>query len=75
MAFTADEQEHFFQECYGCNPHEFKQSVKDSLTFEFGGMKMAITSILSDVQEMIARDMKEEARQYLNRVKFLINEE
>lgn len=31
-------------------------------------------SLLSDVQEMIARDMKEEARQAINRVKYIIDE-
>jgi len=31
-------------------------------------------SMLSDVQEMIERDMKEEARQTLNRVKYLLKE-
>lgn len=30
-------------------------------------------SILSDVQEMIERDMKEEARQAINRVKYILD--
>lgn len=33
-----------------------------------------VRSMLSDVQEMIERDMKEEARQQLNRVKYLLRE-
>jgi len=34
-----------------------------------GAANMALGSILSDVQELIARGDKEDARQYLNRVK------
>ena len=33
-----------------------------------------IRSMLSDVQEMIERDMKEEARLQINRVKYLLSE-
>jgi hypothetical protein len=33
-----------------------------------------IRSMLSDVQEMIERDMKEEARLQINRVKYLLKE-
>ena len=40
----------------------------------FGDDKMLLASMLSDVQEMIERDMKEEARQTLNRAKWLIRE-
>lgn len=40
----------------------------------FGDDKMLLASMLSDVQEMIERGMNEEARQTLNRAKWLIRE-
>ena len=39
-----------------------------------GDAMSMIRSMLSDVQEMIERDMKEEARLQINRVKYLLKE-
>lgn len=38
-----------------------------------GNAMSMVRSMLSDVQEMIERDMKEDARQALNRTKFLLS--
>ncbi len=37
-----------------------------------GSLPMLATSMLSDAQECIARDMHDRARQYINRAKFVI---
>jgi hypothetical protein len=57
---------------YGCDMKQFKDSVLKSASYKFSGGGLILVSILSDVQEMIERGMKEEARQHINRVKSLI---
>jgi hypothetical protein len=42
-----------------------------SATDERSAKGMLVMSMLSDVQEMLLRDLKEQARQLINRVKFL----
>jgi hypothetical protein len=75
MTMTKQEQLEWNQQCYGCNIQEFTNSVRESFAFKHGGgMQMVIMSILSDAQEMIERGMKEEARQNINRAKFLLIE-
>ena len=57
---------------YGCNIEEFMDSVKTSLAYEIHGPSLIMASLLSDAQEMIERDMKEEARHNLNKVKYIL---
>lgn len=59
---------------YGCNIEEFVVSVTDSITYKLMGMPGIVCSLLSDVQEMIERGSNEEARQYINRVKYLVHQ-
>lgn len=63
-------------QCFGCTEQESKDGITQLAEFHGygdpgreGAANMALASILSDVQELIERDHKEEARQYLNRVK------
>lgn len=51
---------------------DYMESVKSSMPYKAGGMEMVIVSLLSDAQEEIANGMAEEARQTINRVKFLV---
>ena len=51
----------------------FVKSVQDSITFKHCGPGMVIMSLMSDVQEEIKYGLAEEARQTLNRAKFLVN--
>lgn len=60
---------------FGCEIEPFVKSCEDSIAFKFSGMGMVIISMLSDVQEMIERDMKEDARQTINRVKYLVDKQ
>jgi hypothetical protein len=58
---------------FGCDIDKFEESVLESHTYRNSGGGMVLMSLLSDVQEMIERDNKEDARQLVNRVKFLIS--
>ena len=60
------------QQMFGCDIEKFMESVTSSPIFELTGPGMVIASILSDVQEMIEHNMKEEARQHLNIAKHII---
>lgn len=58
---------------FGCDPDAWVESVRRS--YALSGLSMAIMSVLSDVQELIAMGMREEARRTLNLVKYLIGQE
>jgi phage terminase Nu1 subunit (DNA packaging protein) len=60
------------QQMFGCEIEQYMASVKSSITYKLSGPGMVVASILSDVQEMVERDMKEEVRQHLNIAKYLI---
>ena len=57
---------------YGCDFQAFKESVKDSFTYEVAGGAMIIAGLMSDAQELMALGDTETARQYLNRAKALV---
>ena len=58
--------------CYGVERIGEWYDTNNELSF--GDDKMLLASMLSDVQEMIRFGMNEEARQTLNRAKWLIRE-
>jgi hypothetical protein len=58
---------------FGCEIEPFVDSVEKSLAFKFSGPGMVIISLLSDVQELISMGRKEDARQTINRAKFLVD--
>lgn len=61
-------------QCYGCTIEAFKQSIEDTASFKVNGPGFIAISILSDVQEMMARGQNESARQAVNRVKWILDE-
>ncbi len=58
---------------FGCHMDDFSQSVEESLTFKFSGPGAVVVSLMSDAQEEIYRGMYDEARQTLNRAKWLMD--
>ncbi|MBO0784346.1 MAG: hypothetical protein J2P37_36550 [Ktedonobacteraceae bacterium] len=73
---TPEDQAAWELQCYGCTQAESKAGIDQLVAFTNAGRtgpaNMALGSILSDVQELIARGRNEEARQYINRVKYAI---
>ena len=59
-------------QAYGSPADEIIASVEESITFKFSGVGMVIASYLSDAQEMLERDQKNTARQYINIAKMLM---
>lgn len=49
--------------------------IKSSVMCNMFGINYMIVSMLSDAQEMIARDMKEASRQQLNVIKFILSQD
>jgi hypothetical protein len=60
------------QDMYGCTEEELRAGVENCITFKLSGAEMMTVSVLSDAQELIDMDRKEEARQYINRAKWVI---
>ena len=59
-------------QAYGSPADDIIASVEESMTFKFSGLGMVIASYLSDDQEMLERDQKNTARQYINIAKMLM---
>jgi len=58
---------------FGCTVAQMREAVEESLTFRFAGPAMYAMSMMSDAQEEILRDMNEDARQTLNRAKWILS--
>ena len=64
---------------YGCTEAQMREAVESSITFKFSGPAMVVASMMSDAQEMINTEYgevdsmrAEDARQQLNRAKFVL---
>ncbi len=61
---------------FGCTTEDMRESVESSLTFKYSGPAMLAASIMSDCQEMLARDNGdmtiEDVRQAINRAKWVL---
>lgn len=64
---------------YGCTEAQMREAVESSPTFKFSGPAMIVASMMSDAQEMINTEYgevdymrAEDARQQLNRAKFVL---
>lgn len=62
---------------YGCTVAELETALQESLYLKLErtpgeGIKLLAVSVLSDVQELLERGHNEEARQLINRAKYLI---
>jgi hypothetical protein len=73
------EQEKREVRMYGCTEAQMRESVEQSITFRFSGPAMMAASLMSDAQEMINTEYgevdymrAEDARQCLNRAKFIL---
>ena len=58
---------------YGCTEQQMREAIEESLTFRFSGPAMMAMSLMSDAQEEIVRDLDEDARQTLNRAKWILS--
>jgi len=58
---------------YGCTEQQMREAVEESFTFRFAGPAMMAMSLMSDAQEEILRDLDEDARQTLNRAKWILS--
>ena len=56
--------------CYGMTALDVSEHLKPQA--ELVGKRMLLMSMLSDVQELIARERGEEARQLINRTKWVL---
>ena len=73
------EQEKREVRMYGCTEAQMREAVESSITFKFSGPAMVVASMMSDAQEMINTEYgevdfnrAEDARQQLNRAKFVL---
>jgi len=58
---------------FGCTVAQMRGAVEESLTFRFAGPAMMAMSLMSDAQEEIVRELDEDARQTLNRAKWILS--
>jgi len=58
---------------FGCTVAQMREAVEESLTFRFAGPAMYAMSMMSDAQEEILRGLDEDARQTLNRAKWILS--
>jgi hypothetical protein len=58
---------------FGCTVAQMREAVEESLTFRFAGPAMYAMSMMSDAQEEILRELDEDARQTLNRAKWILS--
>jgi hypothetical protein len=68
------EQEKRQVSMFGCTEAQMREAVEQSLTFRFSGAGMMAMSLLSDAQEEINWENTEDARQTINRAKWIISE-
>jgi hypothetical protein len=70
---TEEEQREWQLQAYGCSEEDLWKSVQRSFGWPGATRTSIVTSILSDVQEEIARGLNETARQELNCAKWILN--
>lgn len=78
FAKMTQEQINWNQQCYGMSLPDMIEYLDDNLRMVFQKTleetrSWLVMCMLSDVQELIERDRKNEARQLVNRVKYLVN--
>ena len=59
---------------FGCSVDTMREWIGRSITYEIAGRDMFVASILSDAQELIAMGATEQARQLINRAKWVLFE-
>jgi hypothetical protein len=78
FAKLTEEQVKWNEQCYGMSLPEMVDYLDSNLRMTFQRTleetrSWLVMCMLSDVQELIERDRKNEARQLVNRVKYLLN--
>lgn len=63
----------FERNCYGMSQADIRTGYMESFTAKHVGLEMVVMSILSDCQELMAMDATEQARQELNRAKYILS--
>ena len=58
---------------FGCTTAQMREAVEEGLTFRHAGPAMYAMSLMSDAQEEIRRGLDEDARQTLNRAKWIVS--
>jgi len=73
------EQEKREVRMYGCTEAQMRKAVESNPSFRFSGPAMVVASMMSDAQEMVNTEYgdvdsmrAEDARQQLNRAKFVL---
>ena len=59
---------------FGCSIDTMREWIDRSITYKVAGRDMFVASILSDAQELIAMGATEQARQLINRAKWMLFE-
>jgi hypothetical protein len=57
---------------FGCTEAQMREAVEQSLTYRFQGPAFMAASLISDAQEEINWENTEDARQTLNRAKWIL---
>lgn len=74
MAINQKEVDERQKIMFGCTEDELALAILENPTFKRNGASFLAFSMLSDIQEMISSSGNEQARQAINRVKFIIDE-
>ena len=64
----------FETKCYGVTEQDIREQYIQSITAELSGIEMVVMSVLSDAQELLAMDRKDESRKLMNIAKFILSE-
>lgn len=59
---------------FGCSIDTMREWIERSITYKVAGRDMFVASILSDAQELIGMGATEQARQLINRAKWVLFE-
>jgi hypothetical protein len=59
---------------FGCSIDTMREWIARSITYKVAGRDMFVASILSDAQELIGMGATEQARQLINRAKWVLFE-
>lgn len=59
---------------FGMSEEDIREQYMNGLTAKLSGLEMVVASILSDAQELLQMDRKDEARKMMNIAKFVLFE-
>ena len=64
----------FRSKCYGITEQDIREQYIQSITAKLSGIEMVVMSVLSDAQELLVMDRKDESRKLMNIAKFILSE-